>query len=405
MRFATLLRDIARNRLGLVNLPRFLTYIVTFKCNARCVMCDCWKKPSPDELTLEEIEHVFRQLPRMDGVRLSGGEPFVRQDLAGIAELATRMLRPRFLHVTTNGFLTSRVVEFCEKRSWSVPLHLLISLDGTEEKHNEVRGRETAWETTLATVQALAPRQGELRLKLSVNQTIVDREGVSENRKLREFLRPLGIHVNAVVAYDASATYAVEQEKVVAPTSAAHFSTFGEFGPDDAEKLSAELEAGLGDMTWPERLAKKYYLAGIRNRLLDRVGDPNPKCVALNSHMRLFPNGDVPVCQFNSRRVGNLRKETFAQVWHGVRITPHREWVKRCPGCWAECEVLPNAFYSGDVVRFALTNLAWNRPAKAGPVRLERRACSNRGKRPGSDANETRVTHNFGRLHSRENGT
>ena len=29
-----------------------------------------------------------------------------------------------------------------------------------------------------------------------------------------------------------------------------------------------------------------------------------------------------------------------------------REWVDRCPGCWAECEVLPNAIYSGDLLRY-----------------------------------------------------
>ena len=120
------------------------------------------------------------------------------------------MLRPRFLHVTTNGFLTERVVEFCEKRKRSAPLHLLVSLDGTREKHNEVRGRETAWEMAMATIQALAPRQRELRVKLAVNQTIVDGAGASEHRKLRELLQPLGVCLNAVVAYDMSATYSVD---------------------------------------------------------------------------------------------------------------------------------------------------------------------------------------------------
>jgi MoaA/NifB/PqqE/SkfB family radical SAM enzyme len=363
MRSATLLRDIWRNRRGLVTLPRFLTYIVTFKCNARCVMCDCWRKPSPDELTLAEVENVFQQLPRLDGVRLSGGEPFIRADFAEIARLAQEILRPRFLHVTTNGFLTRRVVEYCEGRSRSIPLRLLVSLDGTELKHNEVRGRESAWATAFATVRELAPRQKELRLDLSVNQTIVDRDGLVEHRKLRELLRPLGVRVNAVIAYDVSATYSTEHEKETAPLKAGDFSSFARFEPGDARELLDELEVGLAEFPLLERLAKGYYLAGIRNRLLRGEGAPNPPCVALNSHLRLFPNGDVPVCQFNSRRVGNLRKETFASVWYGDAIRPHRDWVKRCPGCWAECEVLPNALYSGDGFRYALAKLARGRDA------------------------------------------
>jgi len=132
MRTLSLLRDIWRHRQGLPNPPRFLTYIVTFRCNARCVMCDSWKKPSPGELTLPEIEAVFAQLPRLDTVRLSGGEPFLRSDFPEIARLAIERLQPRFLHVTTNGFLTRQVVEFCERRPRATPLVLLVSLDGTE---------------------------------------------------------------------------------------------------------------------------------------------------------------------------------------------------------------------------------------------------------------------------------
>jgi Fe-coproporphyrin III synthase len=87
-----------------------LTYTVTFACNARCIMCDSWKMPPRQELTLDDVERIFAQLPRLDAVRLTGGEPFVRRDLAEIADLATRQLRPLTLHVTSNGLLTDRIV-------------------------------------------------------------------------------------------------------------------------------------------------------------------------------------------------------------------------------------------------------------------------------------------------------
>ena len=200
-----------------VGMPRYLTYIVSFTCNARCVMCDSWKKPSPDELTLEEIERIFRQLPALDFVRLSGGEPFARPDLLEIAHLAQDHLRPLRLHVTTNGFLTDRIVRFCEQRRTRVPLQFLISLDGMEAKHNRVRGRDTAWATATATLKALAPRRRELRLELAVNQTIVDAEGAADYRRLNAFLKPLGIRHHVVLAYDLSATYSLEAEMDAAP--------------------------------------------------------------------------------------------------------------------------------------------------------------------------------------------
>lgn len=350
-RYLTFLRTLIRNRRQADDLPRFLTYIVTFTCNARCIMCDSWKKPSPGDLTIEEIERIFRQLPQMDVVRLSGGEPFVRRDLLDIAHLAQTHLRPLMLHITTNGFMTKRIIEFCEQRRKDVPLHMLISVDGVGEKHNQVRGSAKAWDSVMQTLLALAPRRRELRLKLAINQTIVDAEGARHYRELREVMRPLGVGHNFVMAYDASATYSTESEVDVAPREMGQFATFGEFTTDQLRDLLDEVERDLKKRPLAERVAKRYYVRGIRNRLLGGGGSPNPPCVALQSHLRLYPNGAVPVCQFNSGTVGNLREQSFAEVWAGVRRAKMRDWVKKCPGCWAECEVLPSALYTGDLLR------------------------------------------------------
>ena len=337
-----------------VTQPRFLTYTVTFSCNARCIMCDSWRKPSPNDLSLQEIENIFHQLPQMDAVRLTGGEPFVRRDMLEIAHLTQEKLRPLILHVTTNGFLTDRIVKFCEERKQDVPLSLLVSVDGMEDKHNAVRGHDKAWDFIVKTLETLAPRQKELRMNLAVNQTIVDAEGVEHYKRLRDFLKPLGIRNNVVMAYDVSATYNLEEEIDVAPTQIGEFATFGEFTPEHLKELFDEIEKDLPSYRLLDRIAKKYYLLGIRNRLLGDVGAPNPKCVALNSHLRLFPDGRVPTCQFNTTAVGNLRDEKFADLWAKVNVEKQREWVSKCPGCWAECEVLPNAIYTGDLLQRTL---------------------------------------------------
>lgn len=344
------LRAVVRNRRRRLDLPRFLTFTVTFGCNARCIMCDSWKMPTAGDLTLEEIERIFDQLPRMDAVRLTGGEPFVRKDFAEIADLTQRRLKPLVLHITTNGFLTDRIVRYCEGRDRRTPLQMLISVDGVGDKHNEVRGSSIAWKSVMETIEQLAPRQKELRLRLGVNQTIVDAEGVEHYRRLREVLRPLKVYNNVVMAYDTSATYNLEKDVDVAPTSIGQFTTFGEFTDDHLRQLIREVESDLYELPWFERLAKRYYLRGITNRLLQEKGTPNPKCVALNSHLRIFPNGDVPTCQFNSRVVGNLREQIFHQLWQSARAAEQRRWVHGCPGCWAECEVLPSALYTLDLL-------------------------------------------------------
>jgi MoaA/NifB/PqqE/SkfB family radical SAM enzyme len=232
-----------------------------------------------------------------------------------------------------------------------MPLHLLVSIDGVEDKHNEVRGRPDAWEHAMATVRALASRQSELNLRLAVNQTIVDAEGAGHYPRLRELLRPLGVRNQVVMAYQASATYSLARETEVAPRSAGDFAAFGRFEPAELEALFDELEQDIEQYPLPERVAKRYYLAGIRHRLLEGRGSPAPACVALGAHLRLFPNGDVPTCQFNTRRVGSLREQSFADLWASAIADRQRAWVRKCPGCWAECEVIPNALYSGDLLR------------------------------------------------------
>ncbi len=70
--------------------------------------------------------------------------------------------------------------------------------------------------------------------------------------------------------------------------------------------------------------------------------------------MRILPDGRVPTCQFNTTSVGNLRDQKFKDLWTNAKIQIQREWVYKCPGCWAECEVLPSAIYTGDLLQRTL---------------------------------------------------
>jgi MoaA/NifB/PqqE/SkfB family radical SAM enzyme len=366
-RAAGFMQTLVQRRRGEASLPRMLTYTVTFTCNARCVMCDSWRKDSMGDLSLAEIERIFDQLPPMDVVRLTGGETFVRRDVTGIARAVADRLEPALLHVTTNGFLTDRIVDFCERRPRNVPLALLVSIDGVGDKHDEIRGHEGAFRSAMRTLQALAPRRKELRLTLAVNQTVVDSAGAAQYGELHRLLAPLGIKNQVVVAYKDSATYTLAPEADLAPRWPGQFETYGDLSREELERLFAAVEDDLASYSIPERAAKRYYLEGIRNRLLESGSSPNPKCVALHAHLRIFPNGDVPTCQFNGKRVGNLREQSFAQIWSGEPAEAGRRWVKACPGCWAECEVLPSALYTGDLVRHALTTPASLLPARKNP--------------------------------------
>ncbi len=55
---------------------------ITYRCNARCKMCNIWKFPTKkeEEVKVEDLE----KLPRMRFTNITGGEPFLRDDIEEI---------------------------------------------------------------------------------------------------------------------------------------------------------------------------------------------------------------------------------------------------------------------------------------------------------------------------------
>jgi len=62
---------------------------VTYRCNARCVMCNIWQSEGTGELSIEEWDGILgdRLFAGIESVSLTGGEPTLRQDLPELTEL------------------------------------------------------------------------------------------------------------------------------------------------------------------------------------------------------------------------------------------------------------------------------------------------------------------------------
>jgi Fe-coproporphyrin III synthase len=352
---ATIIKQRSKSDTG----PHSLTHTTTFKCNYHCKeICDSplvhqamQKKPNGHDLSTDEICNIYRQLPAMDYVRFTGGEPTLRQDFIELSHLAEEHLQPIVIHMTTNASLPERVVQFAVERPRHVPLDLMISIDGVAEKHCASRHHHRAFDRCMETVKELSPRQRELKLNIRINQTIADSEGIEHYRKLHDLLKEFKVRHQIVMAYNASATYAVERDKSYAPTREELFTPVGEFQKDELDRFFRDVRADAkAELSGPERWIQQYYLDGIRARMIKNEPSPNPPCVALSSHLRIFPNGDIPTCQFNSHIVGNLRLQSFQEVWRSTERRSQYEWVKRCAGCWAGCEVQPSAAYTGDLL-------------------------------------------------------
>jgi MoaA/NifB/PqqE/SkfB family radical SAM enzyme len=343
--------SVAQNHAGSVPRPGLCTYLVTYRCNARCGMCDSWRMKPGKEMTAEDVRRVFAGIGPLDVVRITGGEPFLREDLPAIAGAIMATSSPRVLHVTTNGSLPESVEEFHARFEERRRLAFLVSLDGLREEHDASRGPSATFDLAMRTVSMLVAAKA----RVAVNHTVISSRSMSDHRALRAMLEPMGVDVSAVIAYASSSMYGVKlhgkkaEHLIVSRGYPLHPAL------DRGEVMAfveEELAALDGIRNPALRMGKRYYLRGLLSRLRgDAEPKPRPRCVALRSHLRLLPDGRVPVCQFNTETVGNASAQPFGEVWRGDRARAARRWVDACVGCWAECEATPSAIYTGDVVR------------------------------------------------------
>ena len=114
--------------------PRVIAYTVTWRCNAACDMCgikdvDRKLKNKEYELTAKDISTIFRDplLRKLDLIRFTGGEPFLKEDFTDIVEEIIKNTKTKIYYVTTNGYYSQkrseerRVGKECRSR-WS-PYH------------------------------------------------------------------------------------------------------------------------------------------------------------------------------------------------------------------------------------------------------------------------------------------
>lgn len=123
------------------NFGREITYLrvsVTQRCNLNCVYCgksDCAKKET--ELSPGTIEKLVRAFVKcgINKVRITGGEPLVRNDICEIAERIQSIEGVETLALTTNGVYLSQYAKDLKKAGLDSVNISLDSTDGSTYRH------------------------------------------------------------------------------------------------------------------------------------------------------------------------------------------------------------------------------------------------------------------------------
>lgn len=292
------------------------TVIVTYRCNARCTMCNRYKRPSaPDEeISIETI----KKLPPMYFTNITGGEPFIRTDLKDIVrELYKKSDR---IVISTNGFFTDRIIDLCKEFP---NVGIRISIEGLEETNNAIRGLEDGFNKGYTTLKKLVEMNHP---DVGFGMTVQD-----ANAKDLVPLYKLSNEMNMEFATASlhNSFYFVEAKNIIKdrPMVAQNF-----------ENLVNELLKSNSPKKW----FRAYFNHGLINyiygqkRLL-------PCDMAFDTFF-IDPYGDVMPCNGTKDKevMGNLNTQTWDELWNSKEAEKVRAKVRHCDrNCWMIGSVSP----------------------------------------------------------------
>ncbi|MDZ7370717.1 MAG: radical SAM protein [candidate division KSB1 bacterium] len=351
---------------GRAALPNAICIRLSNACNLRCRMCGQPReghspgdpKYAPPEFFRQKTSlEVYRRLldelaPMRPNLYLWGGEPFLYPQLF---ELIHEAKSRRFtVQINTNGLLLHhRAGEIVE----SGLDDLIVSIDGPEEIHDRVRGRQGVFAKVKAGLAA-----------------------VIAEKKARNASKPL-IRIRGTISPESFAT--VSLLPAIAAELGADSLNFNwtwfttkETGTAH-QRLMREL-FGIEAVSWrpfesdvifdPERSGK---YEGIRNELSRLYSADLPLPVSLSPALKadqveayyenihetfghrtctsiyvksyILPNGDVTPCpDFPDYICGNIHEQSFREIWNGEKYRRWRQELKRrglFPICYRCCDL------------------------------------------------------------------
>ena len=336
-------------------LPHYLVFFVTKNCTAKCAHCLLGNRAeSSNELTLEEIERMSYHMDPLLFLLITGGDPFIRDDIAEIVRILYQRPGFRNLGMPSNGFLTDKIVDGVEKILRTCPgidFAVDISLDGIGADHDKIRGVPGLFERAINTYHRLEElRQHYRNFNLNVAVTISH----FNHEKLDELYEYLSNDLK-VLNINQLLCRGNPRDPQALDVNLDNYERFSQRLDEDLKKrlLSGYRGYPFADLVNAMKIVREKLIKKIRKE--DRFVTP---CYAGRLGVILYPNGDIAPCELRDEVLGNLRDEDyhFRDIIESAQsdIIRQRIDMERCH-CTYEC-FLTNAVMFNPVM---LSQVLW----------------------------------------------
>ena len=283
--------------------------IVTYRCNAHCNMCEVWNHPTKPSNEIRA--DIIKKLPDTFFTNITGGEPFVREDLPEIVNLLRQ--KTKRIVISTNGYFTDRITALCKRYP---DIGIRISIEGLAKANDEIRRIPDGFDRGLRTLL-------ELRSM-----------GIKDIG--------FGMTVQDINYHDIIPLYLLAQslgyEFATATLHNSHYFHKWDNVLQNKEAVIAEFEKLITLMLKSKRVKewfRAYFNFGLKNYI---QGNQRPlPCEMGQNGFFLDPWGDILACNGMDEKqsMGNLKEQTWNEIWNSKRTEQVRQMVKNCKkNCW-----------------------------------------------------------------------
>jgi len=305
-------------------LPRNVVFEPTTRCNLNCHMCpqrEDRKQLKPD-LPLDKAQELLTKLKKQLNIKsmgLIGGEVFVRSDIMEI--LKTLEYLKVKVYIASNGTLIDEGLAEKLKKLNNIA-GLGFSLDGLKDRHDRIRGRDTAFSGVKRAVDLLKDD-----FSLTVN-TVVMEDNIPEIVELAKLIRDWGVPNHTLQFEMSSTAQDVESSAKMLKSVGVGDIVVEVKEKDNYDFSAAEVGAvmdelnkisGLSVIIQP-RLYSRFptqYLDGRMRQI------PGLSCKDVNT-LRISAQGEMIFCPFIKKGFGSLLDNDIAGIWNSAEAKEFR---------------------------------------------------------------------------------
>lgn len=293
--------------------------ITTYRCTNKCYMCNIWKYPT--RIDEEFKPSVLHKLPSLNFVNITGGEPFLRDDIEEIVYILKKKVNR--VVVSTNGFLTGKIINIAEKNK---DIGIRISIEGLPQTNDELRSKKDSFDHGLRTLLELR----RLGLKdIGFGITVSDRNA-KDMLELYQLAKAMDVEFATAVVHNSY-----------------YFHKYDNRISKKEEVIVYFVEL-INEMLRTSRIKnwyRAYFNYGLINYILGKS-----RLLACGGGTEIFfldPWGEIRPCngmdsESLENSMGNLNEKSFEEIWRGDKANKIREKVENCPkNCWMIGTVSP----------------------------------------------------------------